>query len=74
MKRHMTATVEDGGLRLDEPLELPNRSRVSLVVETISESMDASLAAWASLKQRLSQRPIRSGGRHFTRDEVHERR
>ncbi len=74
MKTLLTATVENGQLKLDRPLDLPERSRVSLVVVPLPESEDARLAAWASLKQRLRQRPIHSGGRRFTRDELHERR
>lgn len=74
MKTYTTATFENGQLILDRPLDLPERSRVSVIVETISESADARRAAWASLRQRVERRPVHSGGRRFTRDELHERR
>jgi hypothetical protein len=68
-----TATVEKGQLKLDQPVELPDHSRVNLVIEPVSESPQNPLVAWESLQRRARQRPIRSGGRHFTRDELHER-
>ena len=31
------------------------------------------LAAWEALKARLRQRPIHGQGKHYSRDELHER-
>jgi hypothetical protein len=69
-----TATVENGQLKLDKSLDLPDHSRVNLTVEPISDSSKDPAAAWETLKQRIQERPVHSGGRHFTRDELHERR
>jgi hypothetical protein len=74
MKLHATGTVERGQLKLDDALDLPDRTRVNLVVEAISETAQSGASAWASLQQRLRERPIHSGGIRFTRDQLHERR
>jgi len=74
MKTQAVATVENGQLTLDEPLVLPDRSRVHLTVEPISDAPNDPVTAWESLRQRVRERPVHSGGRHFTRDELHERR
>jgi hypothetical protein len=74
MKTQATATVENGQLTLDEPLDLPDRSRVYLTVEPISDAPNDPLIAWQSLRQRVRERSVHSGGMHFTRDELHERR
>jgi hypothetical protein len=74
MKTQAIATVENGQLTLDEPLDLPDRSRVYVTVEPISDARNDPLTAWQSLRQRVRERPVHSGGRHFTRDELHERR
>lgn len=73
VKSQVSATFIGGVLKPDEILPLPEYARVHLTVEQIGESSKAS-AAWSALKQRIEQRPIRSTKRHFTRDELHERR
>ena len=74
MKTQAVATVENGQLTLDEPLVLPDRSRVYLTVEPISGARNDPVTAWQALRQRVRDRPVHSGGLHFTRDELHERR
>jgi len=74
MKTQIIATVEKGQLTLDKPLDLPDRSRVQLTVEPIPDSGNGPVAAWQSLRQRVRERPVYSGGQHFSRDELHERR
>lgn len=74
MKTQAVATVENGQLTLDEPLILPDRSRVHLTVEPISDTPNDPVIAWQSLRQRVRERPVHSVGRHFSRDELHERR
>lgn len=73
MSTQFSATVVDGLLRPDERLTLPDHTRVQLRIESIGEPRDP-VAAWESIKARLTQRPIHGGGQRFTRDELHERR
>ena len=72
MSQRITGTIEDGVLKLDGPIGLPDRSRVSVIVEPLTE-VEQRMAAWNSIKERLRLRPINSGGVRFTRDELHER-
>lgn len=72
MSQRITGTIEDGVLKLDEPIGLPDRSRVSVVVEPLTE-VEQRLAAWNSIKARLRLRPINSGGERFNRDDLYER-
>lgn len=69
-----TGTLIDGILRLDERVDIPNNSRVSLQIEVIAEARILSADAWEKLKQRIKQSQIHSGGQRFSRDELHERR
>jgi len=68
-----TGTVVAGVLELDQRLDLPDYSRVRVAVEPLSEwrtRYKAGLKAWRQVRQ--NQR-INSGGRRYTRDELHER-
>lgn len=77
MPTQVTATVIDGTLKLNQPVDLPSNSRVRVTVEPLAESDELSdeerRAAWERFKQRARERPVNSGGLHFTRDELHER-
>jgi hypothetical protein len=73
MTTQVTATVVNGMLKPDEQLLLADQTRVNLTVEPIIEKPEPA-AAWESLKARLRQRPIHGLGKHFTRDQLHERR
>ena len=72
MLTQVTATFVSGMLKPDESLSLPDLARVLLTIEPISERPKAA-TAWLSLKNRLRQRPVHAEGKHFTRDELHER-
>jgi hypothetical protein len=72
MKGELTAIVVGGMLKPDEELFLPDQTRVRLTIETIGQKPDAS-SAWEAVKARLRERPLHGGGKHFTRDELHER-
>ena len=74
MKTQVIATVDKGQVTLEQPLDLPDHSRVQLTVEPIADSGGDPVAAWQSLRQRVRERPVYSGGQHFSRDELHERR
>jgi hypothetical protein len=73
MKAELTATIEGGVLKPDTVLPFPDHTRVKLTIEPV-EAENPSLAAWQRLKERLRQRPVHGGGKHFTREELHERR
>ena len=60
MAAELTATVENGGLKLDAALPFPERTRVRLVVEPVGEA-DAARAAWDRIRARLRERPIHGG-------------
>ena len=73
MKTETTGTVVGGALQLDERLDLPDNSRVRVAVQPLEEwrtRFQNGLNAWKQLRQ---DRPVNSGGRHYTRDELHER-
>ena len=67
-------TIEGDVIRLDTPLNLPDSSRVEVTIKPL----DASLGTWDDFMDGLEQlcvkQPIGSGGRRYTRDELHERR
>ena len=76
MTTQVMATVVDGALKLDSPLELPNETRVKLVVEvelTDEERHERSRQSFESLQKFIGEHPINSGGLRFTRDELYDR-
>jgi hypothetical protein len=74
MITQIEATLINGAFQPDEPLPLPNLSRVRLTVEPVIDSGDDPQAAWKSIQSRLQARPLHFGGQRYTRDELHERR
>lgn len=75
MSTQVTATFVNGMLKPDQELPLADQARVRLTIEPIGEwSQEGATAAWESLKARMRERPIHGGGKHLTRDELHERR
>ncbi len=76
MSTQVMATVVDGELKLDKPLEMPNASRVKVVVEmeeTAEARRERKQRAYSELQQLMREKPINSGGLYFTRDQLHER-
>ena len=72
MKTETTGTVVAGTLQLDRHINLPDHSRVRVAVEPLEEwrtRLRSGLKAW---RQLIENRPINSGGRRYTRDELHE--
>lgn len=79
----ITATFEDGVLKPDVPLELPEHSQVRITVEPVDaigntkrntqEEWDTKKEArLAALEKSLKlAKPL---GEHLTRDQLHERR
>ena len=73
MKTETSGTIIVGVLQLDQPIDLPDNSRVRVSVEPLEEwrsRFQAGLKAW---KQLCRDQPVNSGGRRYTRDELHER-
>lgn len=76
MTTQVMATVVDGQLKLDQPLELPNDSRVKIVLEvapTTTDRQEKYSRGLEAMEKLKSERPINSGGLHFTRDELYDR-
>jgi hypothetical protein len=73
MITQVLATVVGGMLKPDRSLPLPEHTRVSLTIQPIGEHPEPA-AAWEALKARLRNRPIHASGKHYTRDQLHERR
>ena len=72
MSNDMTGTVLGGQLKLDEPLSLPDQSRVRVTIQPVV-SNDGWAIALKALDRLRQERPIDSGGLRYTRDELHER-
>ncbi|MGH7172666.1 MAG: hypothetical protein ACRELF_04175 [Gemmataceae bacterium] len=73
MKAEVMAIVVNGILKPDTALPFAEQTRVKVTIEAV-ESENPSLAAWNRVKERLRQRPVHGEGKHFTREELHERR
>ena len=73
MKTNFNATVVNGGLKLDEPLDLSENSRVRVTVVPVNQTRQQWLQALDALEKLRENRPISSGGMKFSRDELHER-
>ena len=70
-----TATVVNGTLQLDEPLELPEQSRVTLVVTPQEDAATRQRRREAMQKFFALADEVHfvSDGEKFTRDQLHER-
>jgi hypothetical protein len=73
MMTETTGTVVAGVLTLDQPLNLPDQSRVRVAVETLEGWQPKSSDGLDAWKVFCSQHPIHAGGRRYSRDELHER-
>jgi hypothetical protein len=69
-----TGVVVGDTIHLDAPLDLPDRTPVTITVQPLAASRAEALAAWERIKKRLEERPIHGGGKRYTREELHERR
>lgn len=72
MQTDLIGTVLGGALKLDQPLSLPDQSRVRVTIQTIV-SNEGWRRALDSLHRLRRDRPIYSVGQRFTRDDLHER-
>jgi predicted DNA-binding antitoxin AbrB/MazE fold protein len=73
MKKVITATYEDGHLKLDTPLDLAPHQRVRVTIELLDETQIAGQEALDELDRLCEQFPIDSAGERLTRDQLHER-
>jgi len=73
MKADLRGTVVGGTLKLDEPVALPDQSRVRVTVESVVDSNEGWRKALDALNRLRQQRPIHAGNLRYTRDELHER-
>jgi hypothetical protein len=74
MRAESTGTVVDGALKLDDRLDFPDHCRVRVAVEPLESWKTRFKPGLQSWKRLCEDRPVRSGGRRHTRDELHERR
>jgi hypothetical protein len=72
MSTDVTGTVLGGTLKLDQPLSLPDQSRVRVTIQPVV-SNEGWRHALDALERLRREQPIRSGGQRYTRDELYER-
>lgn len=72
MIARIAGTVIDGELKLDQPIPLPARTRVTVTIETITEQAPRQ-AAWERFQRRLGEHPLHLGGRDWSRENLYER-
>jgi hypothetical protein len=72
MISRISATVVDGELKLDEPVPLPARTRVTVTIETVTHE-EPRQAAWQRFERRLREHPLHLGGRDWSREDLYER-
>lgn len=67
------ATYSNGALRPDEPLHLPENSRVRVSIRRVEATPEQEAKARERLSEILRKGAVRLGGWRPTRDEMHER-
>jgi len=68
-----TGTLIDGVVRLDELVDVPNNSRVTVTLGVIQYDPLKAKEALDRMLERNQDRPVHSGGVRYTREELHER-
>lgn len=71
--REFNAVVENGLIRPDQPLNLPDRTRLRVSITTVVPSPEQRDEALRRLREISERGLFNSGGKKFTRDELHER-
>ena len=72
MTATLTGTFVDGAIQLDQPVSLPNHSRVTVQVQPLEdwrERMQRGLAGW---RKFCDEHPTGSGGEKFNREALYE--
>ena len=68
MTSTLTATVVNGELQLDQPLELPEQSRVEITVAPIPRDVSRQLEALRQFRALSDATPIFGDSERLTRD------
>lgn len=78
METTIDATVVDGALQLDEPVSLPDQSRVRVTVAEQPLPHESEVARRLEVLKKFrawsDAHPIFSDGERLTRDQLHDRR
>jgi hypothetical protein len=70
----LQGTIVAGRIELDQPVELPDSSRVAVTLRPLVQPATTDRReAWQRLKRRISDRPIHAGGEKFVRSDLYER-
>ena len=70
----LQGTIVAGRIELDQPVELPDSSRVAVTLRPLVQPATTDRReAWHRLKRRISDRPIHAGGEKFVRSDLYER-
>ncbi len=70
--REFNAIVEDGVIRPDEPLNLPNRTRLRVTINVAADAAKAPKPV-RTFREIRELGLLQSDGLKFSRDELHER-
>lgn len=71
---NVTGKVVNGGLELDQALDIENERRVRVTIQEIEDSAETTPdEALEALLQLIREKPIHGGGIKFTREELYER-
>jgi hypothetical protein len=72
---HITVdgTIIGGAIQLDQPINLPNHSRVRVTIVAVDQVERVLDTALAGLERLKREQPIGSGGLKFTREQLNER-
>jgi len=74
MTQVISATFENGVFKPDQQPDLPEQTKVRLLVETVEAKPEISQKAWADLQQIWKMSKFNSHGDRLTREQLHERR
>lgn len=69
----LTVLYEDGVLRPDRPLDFPDHTSLVIAIRRVGTTAEAEERGRSRLRHILEKCPVRLGGWHPTRDEMHER-
>ena len=70
----LQGTIVSGRIELDQPVELPDSSRVAVTLRPIGQPANTDRReAWQRLKRRISDQPILAGGEKFVRSDLYKR-